>query len=342
MKVLNGKNDINEAIEYIKNGKLVIFPTETVYGIGANVFDEEAVSSIFKMKGRKQDNPLIVHISDLNMLNDLVEEVGEIEQNLINEFWPGPLTIIFPKTNLIPDIVTCGLDTVGIRMPSNEIANKLIKQSELPIAAPSANISGKPSGTCIEDIKNEFINEDIIMIDGGDSKIGLESTVIKVENNQIIILRPGYITERDLSNYGKVKISPNILKEKFEEIQKVESPGMKYKHYAPNCRCELVLGENDNEIRKKILDEIGHGVEENNEAKIVVLYKYNEPDIKINDVRYICMGKDDEEISKNIYHLLRNLDKINPDIVYIESVEKTGLGIAIFNRLIRACEYNII
>ncbi len=338
MKYIKKDEDIESAVKYIKNGKLVIFPTETVYGIGANALDKEAVNKIFDIKGRKQDNPLIVHIDNINMLDELVLEVNDIERKLMDKFWPGPLTIILPKKDIIPNNVTCGLSTVGIRMPSNKIARELINKSHLPIAAPSANISGKPSGTMIDDILSEFSDYDVCIIDGGYSAIGLESTVVKVEDGKINILRPGYITYEQLSQIAPTNISKNVL-DKPKEDETVESPGMKYRHYAPNCKCTLVVGSTD-VIRKKILSELTN--EENKDKKMVVLYRYTEPEIKVANVEYICLGNNDDEISQNLYHTLRNLDKKSPDMVYIESVPKQGLGIAIVNRLMRACEYNLI
>lgn len=342
MKYLDSNDDLNIAIEYIKNGKAVIFPTETVYGIGANALDRNAVDKIFKIKGRPQNNPLIVHISNMDMLKELVVEVNDIEQKLIDKFWPGPLTIIFPKKDVIPNNVTCNLETVGIRMPSNEIARKFISECECPIVAPSANKSGKPSGTFLDDILDEFMEEDVIVIDGGQSEIGLESTVVKVNNGIIEILRPGYITYDELSKIASTIINKNVI-EKPKENEQVESPGMKFRHYAPSVKCVLVVGEKI-DIEKKILNEIQEKINENKDIKIEVLYKYNEPTLKLerDNIKYICMGKNDEEISKQIYHLLRDIDKRKADIVYIESVDKKGLGIAIYNRLIRACEYNII
>ena len=176
--------------EHIKNGGLVIFPTETVYGIGTNGFSSDSVLKIFEAKGRKADNPLILHISNKDMLKTCVKNVNEIESKLIDNFWPGPLTIIFYKKEIVPNIVSANLDTVGVRMPSNKIANLLIEYAGVPIAAPSANISGSPSGTNINDIKDEFRDKVDYIIDGGDSKIGLESTVVRVINDTIYILRP--------------------------------------------------------------------------------------------------------------------------------------------------------
>lgn len=205
--------ELKAPAEAIKEGKLVIFPTETVYGIGSNAIDEEAVRNIYIAKGRASDNPLIAHISDIKMLDDLVLEVGEIERKLIKNFWPGPLTIVFNKKPIVPDIITGGLDTVAVRMPSNEIAHKLIEYSNCPIAAPSANISGKPSGTQIEDIIEELDGKVEYIIDNGKVDIGVESTVIRVVDNVVHILRPGKITPEDIEELGiPVYIEKQILR----------------------------------------------------------------------------------------------------------------------------------
>lgn len=217
-KYINFKNqqnyeELKAPAEAIKQGKLVLFPTETVYGIGANALNEEAVKKIYIAKGRASDNPLIAHISDLNMLNELVLDVGTIEAKLIETFWPGPLTIVFNKKPIVPDIITGGLNTVAIRMPSDGIAHKLIEYSKCPIAAPSANISGKPSGTQIEDIIDELDGKVEYVIDGGKVKIGVESTVIRVVDGTVHILRPGKITPEDIMNLGfPVFIEKQILR----------------------------------------------------------------------------------------------------------------------------------
>ncbi len=202
LKETKNYEEIKQASEAIKQGKLVLFPTETVYGIGADALNEEAVKKIYEAKGRASDNPLIAHISNLEMLKKLVKEVGRIEEKLIDAFWPGPLTIIFNKTDLVPYIITAGLETVAIRMPSNQIARKLIEYSKTPIAAPSANISGKPSGTLVEDILQELDGKVEYIIDGGKVDIGLESTVVRVIENKVHILRPGKITKEEIEKLG--------------------------------------------------------------------------------------------------------------------------------------------
>ena len=250
----NGINleKIKEAANSIKNGELVLFPTETVYGIGANALDANAVSKIFKAKGRAGDNPLIVHISNLKMLENLVQDIGKTEKKLMENFWPGPLTIILNKKECIPYNVTAGLETVGIRFPSNKIAQDLIEFSELPIAAPSANISGKPSGTKIEDIIGELDGKVDYILDAGITDIGVESTVIRVIDGVVHILRPGKVTPEDIENLGiPVYIEKQILGE-YKEGEKVMSPGIKYKHYAPNTKCVLVYSEENSKMVEKI------------------------------------------------------------------------------------------
>ena len=330
-------NEINieKAAKVIQEGGLVLFPTETVYGIGANALNENAVNKIFEAKGRASDNPLIVHISDIAMLEELVKEVGQVEQKLIDNFWPGPLTIIFDRKECIPNVVTAGLNTVGIRMPSNEIARNLIELSGLPIAAPSANISGKPSGTKIEDIIDELDGKVDYILDSGMVDIGVESTVVRVVDNQVHILRPGKITVEGIERLGiKVVIEKQIMEE-CNPQEKVMSPGMKYRHYAPNTKCLLVYSENQD----KLVDRINQEIEL--EKNVLVLGRTSNLE-KYNTENKLDMGDSLEEISKNIFTLLRKVDSYKAKLVIIEGVKKEGLGLAIMNRLIRACEHNYI
>ena len=245
------KESIKEAAEYIKQGKLVLFPTETVYGIGANGLDAPAVKNIFIAKGRKQDNPLILHVSSIDMVERIAKDINDIEYELMKKFFPGPLTIILKRKDIVPNIVTGNLDTVGIRMPSNEIAHDLIELSNTPIAAPSANISGKPSGTNIEDIFNELSDRVDYIIDAGQTDIGVESTVIRVIENNIHILRPGKITKEDLETVAPVIVDSHVLGE-IKENEKVLSPGMKYKHYAPDSKCLLIYSKDNNKFIDKV------------------------------------------------------------------------------------------
>ena len=323
---------IKEAAITIKNGELVLFPTETVYGLGANGLNREAVEKIYIAKGRASDNPLILHIAHIEMLNNLVEEVGQVEKTLIENFWPGPLTIIFKKKQIVPDIITAGLDTVAIRMPKNIIARKLIELSGVPIAAPSANISGKPSGTVLEDIQGEFIGKVSYMINGGKVNIGLESTVIRVIDGKIHILRPGKITKEDFEKLGFDVIVEKQILGKYDGKEKVISPGIKYKHYAPNTNCILVYSK-DNE---KMVEKIQELAKEKN---VVVLCKTKNKE-KYKVATILEMGSTLEEISSNIFTLLRKADKLKKELILIEGVKSEGLGLAIMNRLLRACGYN--
>lgn len=323
-------DDIKQAADFIKSGKLVIFPTETVYGIGADGLNSDAINDIFKAKGRKNDNPLILHVSSIDMVYRIARNINDIELKLMNKFFPGPLTIIFDKKECVPYEATGGLDTVGIRMPSNIIANKLIEYSDTPIAAPSANVSGKPSGTNISDIIDELGNKVSCIIDGGDTKIGVESTVVRVIDNKIHILRPGYVTKEMLEEYGEVIVDKHILGD-ISKDDKILSPGMKYKHYAPNTKCIMVYSDDNDKLISKIKE-----LETDN--TLVICNELN----KNNYKKYISYGKSLEDIAHNIFKILREVDNYNVDLVIIEGVTKDGLGLAIMNRLIRACSHNYI
>lgn len=334
-KIFDFKDKINEeelkeASFVIKENGLVIFPTETVYGLGANALNEEAVSKIFIAKGRPNDNPLIVHISNFDMLNELTKNITDIEKKLIDAFFPGPFTLILEKSDLVPNNVTCNLNTVGIRMPSNKIANRLIELSG-PIAAPSANISGRPSGTKASDIIEEFNDKVDIIIDGGSTKIGLESTVVKVINGVPTILRPGYVTLEDI----KKVIGKAIVHDKIINNEKVLSPGLKYKHYAPESKCLLVFSDKED----KQIEYINQIIKPD---MIVIGYKEHKNKIKTDN--YFVHGSINnyEEISHSIFSLLREADKLKPSLIIIEGVHNMGLGMAINNRLIRSCSHNYI
>ena len=338
-KYINLKEEYNEerikeAAQDILNGELVIFPTETVYGIGANALNDDACKNIFKAKGRAGDNPLIVHVNNVDMIKKLVEEPNEIEKKLIKSFCPGPFTLIFKAKNIIPKSVTAGLDTVGIRMPSNKIANKLIEYAGVPIAAPSANVSGRPSGTKIDDILKEFDGKVSTIIDDGMVDIGLESTVVRVIDNKVRILRPGKITKEDIEKLRiEVEIDKNILG-KYDGKEKVLSPGMKYRHYAPNTKCMMVYSKNEEAMVNKINELIS-----GKNALVVCRDKNFDKYATKNKIK---MGSSLDEMAHNIFSILRQVDNYNVDIVIIEGMQKDGLGLALNNRLLRACEYNYI
>ena len=261
---------------------------------------------------------------------------GETEQKLIDAFWPGALTIIFARGKIIPKTVTAGLDTVAVRMPKDEIAKRLIEYAGVPVAAPSANISGRPSGTNIEDIKKELKNKVEYIIDEGPVEIGLESTVVKVEDNVVHILRPGNITKEQIEELGlEVTIEKQVLGE-HEEGEKVLSPGMKYKHYAPETKCVLVYSEDET----KLVEEVSRLINESNK-EVLVLAKDSNLE-KYDVANKIGMGDSLEEIGRNIFTLLRKVDEYDVNLVLIEGVKPQGIGLAIMNRLIRACENNYI
>ena len=322
MTKIISKNELFLAKKALDDGELVIFPTETVYGIGANALDEVSVDKIFKAKGRPSNNPLIVHLKNRDEIDKYAYINNDIERKLIDTFMPGPFTLILQKKKIIPNNVTCNMDTVGIRVPLDDIAHNLLDILDYPIAAPSANLSSKPSGTRVCDIFDEFNGKISLIIDGGQSKIGLESTVCKVIDNVPTILRPGFITKEDIEMViGKCNVSEYVLKEAHGNV---ESPGMLYKHYSPNTKCILCDLEKINEVKEK----------------------YNKPIIlgnrEISCYRFYHYGNDLVTIAHNIFKLLREADKENADVIIIQSVEYTGLGLAIMNRLIRTCEYNYI
>ena len=336
--------DILKASEYIKNNEVVVFPTETVYGIGANALNKEAVNKIFKAKNRPADNPLIVHICDYNMLNLIVKDISDLEKKIMNKFWPGPLSIILKKKeNVLPDNVTAKLDTIAVRMPSNKIALKLIKEVNLPIAAPSANVSSRPSGTNIEDIYEELNTNVKYFLEDGESQIGLESTVIRVINDEIVILRPGKITINEFKEITqKVTIDKNCIN-KISKNDIVLSPGMKHKHYAPTVNCILLEINNLNNI-KELIDEnkkIALLLTQKNIEKVKNIIN-KEKTINKNNITLIDLGYDVETISKDLFKNLRKLNKIDLDCAYIQSFKFEGENIAIMNRLIKTCEYNKI
>ena len=324
MKILT-KDELQEAKKELDNGGLVIFPTETVYGLGANALDAKAVDKIFKAKNRASNNPLIVHLKNKDEISKYAIINNETEKKLIDKFMPGPFTLILEKKSIIPNNVTCDLDTVGIRIPIDSIAHNLLDILDYPIAAPSANVSTRPSGTNIYDIIPEFEESVNYIIDGGDSRIGLESTVCKVINGIPTILRPGYITREDIiSVIGTCNVSKYVMEEAKGQV---ESPGMMYKHYSPRTKCILV----DSELLDGVLKEYQKPI-------IIGSSKLKELDC----YHFLDYGDDLVTIAHNIFKLLREADKLNGEVILIEAIEPMGLGLAIMNRLIRTCEYHYI
>ena len=330
---------IEEAGAIIRDGGIVAFPTETVYGLGANALDEEAVKKIFIAKGRPQDNPLIVHVCSKN-ISELVKEVPEVAQRMIDKFWPGPLTIILEKNDIIPNMTSANLNTVGIRMPSSEIALKLIELSKRPIAAPSANISGRPSPTeverCIEDLNGKV---DYI-IGGESSDIGVESTIIDCTVNPPLVLRPGGITLEMLKEIDSNIEIDSALKSKPTENFKPKAPGMKYRHYAPKAHLKIIKGKNEKTI--EIINEILETyIEKGNDVAILTT---DENLNKFNSGKVISLGSENNlnEIAKNLFETLRKCDDLGVQHILCQGFEEKGVGLAIMNRLNKAAGYDIL
>ena len=336
------KKDIKfmeEAAEVIRAGGIVAFPTETVYGLGANALNEESVKKIFIAKGRPQDNPLIVHVSSKD-ISSLVKEVPPIAQKLIDKFWPGPLTVILEKKDIIPNVTSANLNTIGIRMPNSEIALKLIELAERPIAAPSANISGRPSPTeverCVEDLNGRV---DYI-IGGESSDIGVESTIVDCTVNPPLVLRPGGITLEMLKEINPEIELDKALKSKPNDDFKPKAPGMKYKHYAPNAHLKIIKGKNEKTI--EIINEIVENyIEKGNDVAILTT---NENLNKFNNGKVISLGSENDlkEIAKNLFEALRKCDDLGVQYILCQGFEENGVGLAIMNRLNKAAGYDIL
>ena len=329
---------IEEAGKVIRNGGTVAFPTETVYGLGANALDDEAVRKIFIAKGRPQDNPLI-HVSTKE-ISELVKDVPEVAQKIIDKFWPGPLTVILEKKDIIPNVTSANLNTIGIRMPNSEIALKLIELAERPIAAPSANISGRPSPTeverCVEDLNGRV---DYI-IGGESSDIGVESTIVDCTVNPPLVLRPGGITLEMLKEINPEIELDKALKSKPNDDFKPKAPGMKYKHYAPNAHLKIIKGKNEKTI--EIINEIVENyIEKGNDIAILTT---NENLNKFNNGKVISLGSENDlkEIAKNLFEALRKCDDLGVQYILCQGFEENGVGLAIMNRLNKAAGYDIL
>lgn len=333
------ENVIKEAGKVIKEGGLVAFPTETVYGLGANALNSEAVAKIFTAKGRPQDNPLIIHVGDYD-IQPYVKNIPIVAKKIMEKFWPGPITIILEKTDLVPEVTSAKLPTVGIRMPQNNIAIRLIKASGVPIAAPSANISGRPSPTdmksCVEDLKGK-----VEYILGGESSIvGVESTIVDCTVSPICILRPGAITLEMLREIdSQVYIDPSILSKPTEDF-KPKAPGMKYRHYAPNAPVKIVDGD-INKVVAKINEIVLNYIEEGKKVGIIAT---DETKSLYNKGTVVSLGArcDIEDVGKNLFRVLRGFDSLDIDIILCEAFEEIGIGTAVMNRLKKSAGFNIL
>lgn len=319
------ESKLEEIATILKKGGIVLFPTETVYGIGTNGLDENAVEKIYKIKKRNRKNPISLLVSSMKMIETIAQDISPIEYKLIENFFPGPFTIILKRRNIVPNIVTADSDSVGIRMPSSIIAHKLVELSGVPIAAPSANISGKLSGTNLMDILDEFSDSIDYAIDGGKCQIGMESTVVKVIDNIPHILRPGSITPEQIKNVvGNV-----ILEDNKNDIL----PSSNMKHYQLDCKVNLVYYENNQKMIDKIMN-----LSQNCINSIILCCKENEDFYFNRKVIAIASKYDLDAYSKNLFSALHKASSLSPTMIFVEGVKKEGLGIAIMNRLENVCD----
>lgn len=331
--------DIEQAGEIIRNGGLVAFPTETVYGLGANALDEEAVKSVYLAKGRPSDNPMIVHIAEAGELELLVAggmiSLGEDVFKLMNEVWPGPLTMVFPKSAMVPDITTGGLDTVAVRMPSNGTAYRLIKAAKRPIAAPSANISGRPSPTNAEDVLEDMDGRIDAVIMGEQCSVGIESTVLDMTGEVPVILRPGILSREYLSDVlGKEVVYDRSLLTVPDELAdpeagvvdtsfKPRSPGMKYKHYSP--KADVILIEGSEERFAKRSRELGLDAMKQGKRTAIIDY-----------------GDDPKKAAHQFFSDLRELDRQGYDLILVRALDRKGRGFGVMNRMLKSAGYEVV
>lgn len=330
------KNELKKHSELLKNGETVIFPTETVYGLGANALDENAVKKIYEAKGRPSDNPLIVHIHNKDLIYDLSKDIDDKAKKVIDKFWPGPFTVILKKNDKVPKTTTGGLDTVAIRMPKNDIALELLRECNLPIAAPSANISGKPSPTNGKHVVDSMNGRVAGIIIGDDCDYGLESTVVDFTEEIPMILRPGSITKKDLENViGKVEIDPSLLN--HEDNKKAKAPGMKYKHYSPDAEVFIVSGKNDDVIEK-----INSLIDENDKNGLKSGVLCLEKNKKKYKGKVISLGENFKEVGRNLFNSLITMDNEKINVVYSEEFLDDEVGMAIMNRLLKSSGYKVI
>ena len=332
---------MQQAGQILRAGGLVAFPTETVYGLGGDALNPEASAKIYAAKGRPSDNPLIVHIADKNALKVLSSDVPDMAWKLADHFWPGPLTMIMPKADIVPRQTTGGLDTVAIRMPSHPTAYELIRSSGVYIAAPSANTSGRPSPTTAQHVAGDLSGRIDMIIDSGKVDIGLESTIVDLTGEVPTVLRPGYITKKMLEEVvGRVEIDKAILSDKEDPNLRPKAPGMKYKHYAPKGDLVIVEGPADAVAAK--INELTDELEGQNVKCAVIASQENIDRYHAGCVMNIGQRSNEESIAANLYAVLREMDDLGVRKIYSESFSGQGLGAAIMNRLIKAAGHQII
>ncbi|PFE77048.1 threonylcarbamoyl-AMP synthase [Bacillus thuringiensis] len=324
---------LQEAAKLLRENEAVAFPTETVYGLGANAMDDEAIAKIFEAKGRPSDNPLIVHIGTKSQLDGIVKEIPPVAEKLMAHFWPGPLTIILPRKEGISERVTAGLNTVGVRMPDHPVALALIEEANVPVAAPSANRSGRPSPTLASHVYEDLNGKIAGIVDGGATGVGVESTVIDCTSTVPTILRPGGITKEQLEAViGTVSLDPALKDEK----EKPKSPGMKYTHYAPKAPLSIVEGSR--EFIQQLVDE-----KKEEGFKVGVLTTEEYQHVYNADVILSCGVRSDlASVATKLYDVLRTFDASEVDVIFSELFPNEGIGNAIMNRLTKAAGHHII
>ncbi|MCL2225335.1 MAG: L-threonylcarbamoyladenylate synthase [Defluviitaleaceae bacterium] len=352
---MHHKSVIAKASEHLCKGGLVVFPTETVYGLGADAFNAEAVAQVYSEKGRPGDNPLILHIANMENFRELSHQPPQYAFALAEAFWPGPLTLVARKNPALPAWLgghpSRTTETIGIRMPAHPIAQSLLEESKCIIAAPSANKAGKPSPTTLAHVMEDFPNSGIFPLDGGSATVGLESTVVDVTGDAPIILRPGFITEEQIFKtlgtpsptppQGISSLDPKFLQdEKLCEDERPRSPGMKYKHYAPRADMTLVNGDSE-----RVAGYVLGAVNENPNAKIGILigkktlrYLKNAPP----SAKILLLGDNEKDIAHNLFARLREFDKLDVDIIFAETTPENGLGVAIMDRMRKAAEGRVV
>lgn len=326
---------IDKAGELLKNGGLVAFPTETVYGLGANALDASAVRKVFAAKGRPADNPLILHVSSPRDVEVLAKNIPDIAYRLMDRFWPGPLTLVLPRRDIVPSVVTGGLDTVAVRMPDHTIALLLIERAGVPVAAPSANTSGRPSPTSAEHVISDLLGKIDMIIDGGVTGIGVESTVLDVTSCPPCILRPGGVSLEELR-----ELIPDVTVASDEKVTRPRSPGMKYRHYSPEAEVIIVSGDEDG-VREKMNELSSQYAQAGKKVGIMVTRELScglDGDV----LKVMGSRSDHRRIAASLYSLLREFDSDGVDVVLVEAISNEGLGFAVMNRLYRAASGRVV
>lgn len=325
------------AARLINEGEVVGFPTETVYGLAANALNPDAVRKIFAAKGRPADNPLIVHIADVDALEGLVKEIPDAARALMAAYWPGPMTLLFPRKDCIPDVTTAGLDTVGVRLPSNPVARELIRAAGVPLAAPSANRSGRPSPTTAQRVMEDMDGVIPLILDGGPCEVGLESSFIDATGEVPVILRPGGITpEMVKAVCGDVRVDEHVMAP-LREGDIARSPGMKYKHYAPRAQVIIFEGQAEN-VRSAIAKQYDEIISQGKTAAIFAAKEHAYGDRSVYAWGSIAHP---EQAGAVLFEALRSLDDAGAQVILCEALEETGIGLAVMNRMGRAAGFHI-